>query len=346
MNENRVSPPLPAAIRAEMRPYQTEGFHFLAYLASNRFGGVLADDMGLGKTCRPSPGWPGCAKQPSTLNPQHPAILVVCPKSVMDNWARRSRTFYPGLRVRLWRGEPSASFPPRAKPPTSSVINYTQLRSLSPEIAGAPWQAAILDEAQYIKNPDSKPRRPPVRSRPNIALPSPARPWKTACWICGASSALPCPACSATAPHFLRRYDSKDDPLARHRLSARVRPFLLRRTKAQVAKDLPDRVEEDLLCEMEGEQKTLYHAELKRARQLILGVKIDRATQPEPFNVLMSLLRLRQICCHPALVDATSRGRKREMSALEICSNRSWKRATRCWCFRSSSRCWTCCARP
>ncbi len=117
---------------------------------------------------------------------------------------------------------------------------------------------------------------------------------------------------------FLRRFDAKDDPLARRRLAARVRPFLLRRTKGQVAQDLPDRVEEDLLCEMEGEQKTLYTAELKRARQLILGLKTNQQLNDQRFNILTSLLRLRQICCHPALVDGTLReAESAKLAALE-----------------------------
>jgi SNF2 family DNA or RNA helicase len=101
---------------------------------------------------------------------------------------------------------------------------------------------------------------------------------------------------------FGRLYDSKGDPLARRRLAARVRPFLLRRTKAQVAKDLPDRVEEDLFCEIEGEQKTLYRAELKAAQQLLLGVKTQKELAQQQFNFLTCLLRLRQICCHPRLL--------------------------------------------
>ena len=118
--------------------------------------------------------------------------------------------------------------------------------------------------------------------------------------------------------HFHRRFDAKDDPLARRRLAARVRPFLLRRTKAQVERDLPDRVEEDLLCEMEGQQKTLYRAELKRARQLILGLQTKEQLNEERFNILTSLLRLRQICCHPALVDARLReAESAKVSALE-----------------------------
>jgi len=102
---------------------------------------------------------------------------------------------------------------------------------------------------------------------------------------------------------FTRHYDQKDDPFARKRLAARVRPFLLRRAKSQVAQDLPDRVEEDLACEMEWEQKTLYRAEFKRAQQMLLRVTTQKELNEQRFNFLTSLLRLRQICCHPALVN-------------------------------------------
>jgi SNF2 family DNA or RNA helicase len=102
---------------------------------------------------------------------------------------------------------------------------------------------------------------------------------------------------------FQRLYREKDDPVgARSRLATRVRPFLLRRTKSQVAKDLPPRVEEEIFCELEGEQRTLYDAELKRARQMLLQVKTARQFDTERFNILQSLLRLRQICCDPRLV--------------------------------------------
>ena len=105
---------------------------------------------------------------------------------------------------------------------------------------------------------------------------------------------------------FARLYDAKGDPFAGARLSSRVRPFLLRRTKNQVAKDLPDRIEEDLFCEIEGEQKTLYRAELKRAQQLLLGIKTQKELAQQQFHFLTSLLRLRQICCHPRLINPES----------------------------------------
>jgi hypothetical protein len=317
--KTRVAPPLPAAIRADMRPYQTEGFHFLAYLASNRFGGVLADDMGLGKTLE-ALAWLAWLRE-TTFNAQPPtpnSSLVVCPKSVMDNWHAEAKRFYPDLRVRLWRGEPDADLSAARENCDLLVMNYTQLRCLSPQIASAPWLAAILDEAQYIKNPSSQTAQAARVLKAEHRLALTGTPIENRLLDLWSIFAFAMPGALGNRTHFLRRFDSKDDPHARRRLAARVRPFLLRRAKAQVEKDLPDRVEEDLLCEMEGEQKALYRGELKRARQLILGLKTDRQLNQERFHVLTSLLRLRQICCHPALVDANLRqAESAKVSALE-----------------------------
>ena len=317
--KTRVAPSLPPAIRAEMRPYQTEGFHFLAYLASNRFGGVLADDMGLGKTLQ-TLAWLAWLRE-TTRNAQPPTLnssLVVCPKSIMDNWHAEAERFYPNLRVRLWRGEPAAELSAARENSDLLVINYAQLRSLSPDIASAQWLAAILDEAQYIKNPNSQTAQAARALKAEHRLALTGTPIENRLLDLWSIFGFAMPGALSNRAHFLRRFDAKDDPLARRRLAARVRPFLLRRTKAQVERDLPDRAEEDLLCEMEGEQKTLYRAELKRARQLILGLKTNEQLNEERFNILTSLLRLRQICCHPALVDARLReAESAKVSALE-----------------------------
>jgi SNF2 family DNA or RNA helicase len=124
------------------------------------------------------------------------------------------------------------------------------------------------------------------------------------------------PGVLSSRAHFARVFDTKEDPFARRRLAARVRPFLLRRTKSQVATDLPDRVEEDLFCEIEGEQKALYRAELKRAQQMLLRVKTQKQLAKERFHFLTSLLRLRQVCCHPALVKPDSKAPGAKLEAL------------------------------
>ena len=311
--KTRVAPSLPAAIRATMRPYQIEGFHFLAYLTSNRFGGVLADDMGLGKTLQ-TLAWLAWLRETA----EAPASLVVCPKSVMDNWRAEAQRFYSGLRVRLWRGEPADELPVARESADLIVVNYAQLRSLSPAIANVNWRVVILDEAQYIKNPDSQTAQAARALKAEHRLALTGTPIENRLLDLWSIFAYAMPGVLGNRAHFLRHFGAKDDPLARRRLAARARPFLLRRAKSQVAKDLPDRTEEDLLCEMEGQQKTLYRAELKRARQIILGLENNRQLNDERFNILTSLLRLRQICCHPALVDAKLLGAESaKVAALE-----------------------------
>jgi superfamily II DNA or RNA helicase len=316
----RVTPALPAAIRAELRPYQIEGFHFLAYLTANRFGGVLADDMGLGKTLQTLTwlAWLKLEGQADGIAKAQLPNLVVGPKSVTDVWRAEAERFYPDLRVRVWRGEPAEELTTARENADLIVINYSQLRSLSPAIADVHWRAAILDEAQSIKNPDSQTAQAARALTAEYRLALTGTPIENRLLDLWSIMAFAMPGALGNRAHFVRQYNTQDDPLARRRLAARVRPFLLRRTKMQVAKDLPDRVEEDLLCEMEGEQQTLYRAELKHARQIILGLKTNQQLNAERFNLLTSLLRLRQICCHPALVDEKLRSAESaKLTALE-----------------------------
>jgi SNF2 family DNA or RNA helicase len=236
----------------------------------------------------------------------------------MNNWQSEAGRFYPGLRVRLWRGEPFEELAAARDAADLIVVNYAQLRALSPGIADMPWLAAILDEAQYIKNPDSQTAQSARALKARHLLALTGTPIENRLLDLWSILAFAMPGALGNRAHFLRRFDVKDDPLARRRLAARVRPFLLRRAKSQVARDLPDRVEEDILCEMEGCQQTLYRAELKRARQLILGLKSNRELNEERFSILTSLLRLRQICCHPALVDKELRDEESaKLGALE-----------------------------
>jgi hypothetical protein len=154
----RVTPDLPPTIQASLRPYQCEGFHFLAYLSENRFGGILADDMGLGKTLQ-TLTWLAWLKEnqssASNGDASHP-VLVVCPKSVMDNWRAEAARFLSSLRVRVWPARELNDLPVRTDTADLHVINYSQLRLLGESLAPVRWLAVILDEGQYIKNPGSQ----------------------------------------------------------------------------------------------------------------------------------------------------------------------------------------------
>jgi hypothetical protein len=304
-------PPLPAGLGATLRPYQVEGFHFLAHLADHRFGGVLADDMGLGKTVQ-TLAWllhlaatPESGRAPQQgEDPTAPApfrALVVCPKSVTHGWLAETARFAPGLKTEAFTPV-LANSPGSAVAAQLLVANYAQLRLHAAWFQECAWDAVVLDEGQFIKNPASLvaavARALPSRHR-LVLTGTPIENRLTDLWSLFAFAQ---PGLLGTQPAFRRQYPD-DDPAAHSRLHRRVRHFLLRRTKAQAAPDLPLRTEDDLVVELEGGQRTLYDAELKRARAQILGIETDRALDKVRFNVLASLLRLRQICCHPALID-------------------------------------------
>jgi SNF2 family DNA or RNA helicase len=196
------------------------------------------------------------------------------------------------------------------------VLNYNQLRLIGETLASARWLAVILDEGQYIKNPSSITAQIARALHAQHRLVLSGTPIENRLLDLWSLMSFAMPGVLGSRAQFAKIYDAKEDPFARRRLSARVRPFLLRRTKSQVARDLPDRTEEDLYCEIEGEQKTLYRAELKRAQQMLLRVTTQKQLAKERFTVLTSLLRLRQICCHPRLVKSDSRAASAKVEAL------------------------------
>jgi hypothetical protein len=326
-----VTPDLPPGITATLRPYQFAGYHFLAYLSINHFGGILADDMGLGKTLQ-ALTWLAWLHDTGKL--QDRPILVICPKSVQDNWTSEASKFYPALPVQQWtsatagdltaltpkpgkaqkspakKAAPEKTAPEKtaaasqkaaATPPLLLIINYSQLRIHAETLSAMTWSTVILDEAQYIKNPTSLTAKTACSLKATHRLALSGTPIENRLLDLWSIMAFAMPGILGNRAHFAKTFGAKDDPLARRRLSARVRPFLLRRTKKEVAADLPDRIEEDLICTLEGSQQEHYLAELKLARTTLLKAKTSAQLDKLRFNILTSLLRLRQICCHPIL---------------------------------------------
>ncbi len=299
-------PALPAGLRAALRPYQRDGFHFLAHLSRHGLGGVLADDMGLGKTVQ-TLAWL------LHLVETHPAdrppfkVLVVCPKSVTHGWQTETARFAPGLEVVAFapvnpQAVTDAIAGTGSKAPRLLVANYTQLRLHAAAFRNAMWDAVVLDEGQFIKNPGSQVAivSRALRTRHRLVLTgTPIENRLTDLWSLFAFAQ---PGLLGDQAGFRRRYPDAD-PAAHLLLHRRVQHFLLRRTKAQAAPDLPTRTEDDIIVDLEGVQRRLYDAELKRARAHLLGVRTPGELGAVRFHVLASLLRLRQICCHPALID-------------------------------------------
>lgn len=308
-----VTPSIPDGVTATLRPYQTDGYHFLAYLSYNQFGGVLADDMGLGKTLQ-TLTWLRYIQLDKKV--RNAPVLVVCPKSVMENWSQEVNHFVPEVTVHVWDPSTVWNFSARQNSFEIHVINYAQMRNLEQKLADIHWLAVILDEAQNIKNPTSQAWKAACSLKSNFRLALTGTPIENRLLDLWSIMEFAMPGILGNKSQFQEIYNSKKDPLARLRLSSRIRPFILRRTKDQVATDLPERVEEDILCILSGEQEKMYKAELKRAQQIMLKVNSSSEFNKVKFNVLTSLLRLRQICCHPKLYSEASKGSSSKMEAL------------------------------
>lgn len=309
---SRAPARLSGQLRAELRPYQLEGFHFLSALSQAGCGALLADDMGLGKTVQtlawlawlreqePTVATPGDRAASAGLNAS--SSLVVCPKSLTDNWRAEAHKFWPSLHVRVWKAKDLRFFHHEAGWAGLNIISYPQLRLIAEKLDRVTFLAAILDEAQAIKNPDSATAKAAraLQARHRLALTG--TPVENRLLDLWSILAFAVPGVLGSRVRFEREVESLDELDGARDLAARVRPFVLRRTKSQVARDLPERIEEDLFCDMSEAQERLYKAELKKAQQQLLLVAEDRQFQQDRFHVLASLMRLRQICCDPALL--------------------------------------------
>ncbi|NNM30152.1 MAG: DEAD/DEAH box helicase, partial [Akkermansiaceae bacterium] len=297
-----VAPEIPDNLVADLRPYQVEGFQFLAYLATNRFGGILADDMGLGKTIQSITFVLWLRRVAAEQGKRMPA-LVVCPKSVLDVWAVEAKRFAPDLKVQVLRSRDELDLDRVANEIDLLVLNYAQLRVGGDALNKLKWLVVILDEGQQIKNPDSKAAKSARELDAQNRLVLTGTPIENRLMDMWSLMAFAMPGVLGSRAYFKKRFDKRKDPNSQNRLAARLRPFLLRRTKSQVAKDLPPRTEEEVYAKMEGVQAEMYKAELKRIQKALLGLDSDEAVKKNSFAILQGLMRLRQICCHPGLID-------------------------------------------
>ncbi|MFP6864483.1 MAG: DEAD/DEAH box helicase [Roseibacillus sp.] len=293
---------VPSGLKADLRPYQVSGFKFLAYLATNRFGGILADDMGLGKTVQ-SLAYMLWLRQQAKEKGLHMPTLVVCPKSVLDVWSVEAARFAPELRLQVQRSRDELDLEALKTDLDVLVLNYAQLRVGGDELNTIRWLVVILDEGQQIKNPDSKAAKCARELNAENRLVLTGTPIENRLMDMWSLMAFAMPGVLGSRAYFKKRFDKRKDPNSQNRLAARLRPFLLRRTKGQVAKDLPPRTEEEVYAKMEGIQLDLYKAELKRIQKALLGLDSDEAVKKNSFAILQGLMRLRQICCHPGLID-------------------------------------------
>ena len=308
---------LPDGVCAEMRPYQLDGFSFLCHLAKFKLGGILADDMGLGKTLQ-TLAWLLWLKNSRRKNAKTKPALVVCPASVLHNWRRESERFTPRMKVLvLESGQARHNLRKRIPDYDIVVTNYSILRRDLDELGKFAFRAIVLDEAQFIKNPGAQVTKSVKELRADHKLALTGTPIENRMLDLWSIVDFVQPNYLGNQEHFTQVYDlrgaEKDESTARigrRKLSAKLRPLLLRRVKKQVAKDLPDRIEQRLDCELPEEQRKLYLAELKRSREQVMKAVQQKGVAKSKMHVLAALTRLRQICCHPGLVGSDTESGK------------------------------------
>jgi superfamily II DNA or RNA helicase len=309
---------IPAGVRANLRPYQKEGFDFLCHLTNIKLGGILADDMGLGKTLQ-ALAWLAWLKL--LQGRQFKPTLVICPASVLHNWRREAERFVPTLKVLVLESG-SDRHHLRLQIPQFDLIvtNYALLRRDLEALQKFSFSAVVLDEAQFIKNPDAQVTQSVKQLKAAYRLALTGTPLENRLLDLWSITDFIQPGYLGNQERFTQTYDMRVEGedaavtarIARRRLSAKLRPLMLRRLKRQVAQDLPDRIEERRDCELGDEQRKLYLAELRRSREQVMKAVAEKGLNKSKMHVLAALTRLRQICCHPSLVGSESPSGKTE----------------------------------
>ena len=296
--------PLPSGLTALLRPYQEDGFQWLAFLWRYRLGGILADDMGLGKTVQ-SLALIAHARQEE---PDSPPFLIVAPTSVASNWAAEASRFTPGLRVAVVTetlAKRRASLADVIAGADAVVTTYTLLRLDAAGYSAAQWSGLILDEAQYVKNHQSKVYQCARRVPAPFKLAITGTPMENNLMELWSLLSVTAP---GLFPHPEKFRDYYARPIERQgrgelldQLRRRIRPLVRRRTKEQVAADLPAKQEQVLEVVLHPRHQKLYQTHLQRERQKVLGLLGD--VDANRFAILRSLTMLRQLALHAGLVD-------------------------------------------
>ncbi len=289
---------LPGDLTATLRPYQQAGIDWLQFLRRAGLGAVLADDMGLGKTLQ-------------ALSVVEGRTLVVCPRSVVYNWAEEIQRFRPGLRVNVYHG------PGRELTDADVTLTTYALLRLDCELLETErWNMVVLDEAQAIKNPDSQAARAAYRLRAEFRVSLSGTPVENRLDELWSQLHFTNPGLLGGRRDFDQRYAAAigaGDATAAERLRQKVRPFVLRRLKRDVLPDLPPRTDAVLHVELDERERDVYEAVRAATREEVVR---QLSGGGSVLAALEALLRLRQAACHPALLPGQSAERSSKLERL------------------------------
>jgi len=309
----RIEPrPIPEGFTGELRSYQKHGCDWLHFLKEYKFGGILADDMGLGKTIQVLAYLQSLQEQARAKSEAKPTSLLVVPKSLITNWQRESEKFTPSLRFLEYMGNFRNKDTSLFNDYDVVVTTYgTMLRDVE-LLRGYKFHYAILDESQAIKNPLAKSAKAARLLNAEHRLVMTGTPVENNTFELWSQFAFLNPGLLGNMDYFKSAFanpiESRQDEQAAMTLRKLVYPFILRRTKEQVAPELPPRAERIIYTDMDAAQKKLYTQTRERYRGELLGIIESEGLNDVRFKILEGLLRLRQIAIHPALVEKNYKG--------------------------------------
>lgn len=294
--------PVPSGLNATLRSYQEEGFSWLANIYNNRLGGILADDMGLGKTIQTITMILHAISKGETR-----PFLIVCPSSLVFNWVNESEKFAPELSTLYVNGSPveRAEEYRRIFMYHVVVISYALLQRDQEELEKIEFAAVFLDEAQHIKNPGSGRTISAKAVKADCRFALTGTPIENSLGELWSLFDFVLPGYLFGYKRFKEEYEKPIMELhqegALDTLKSRIGPYMLRRTKADVLKQLPPKTEQVCLCPMYDEQRQAYLSVLSFFDSSLMPLLERDGVQRHQIELLAALTRLRQICCHPGL---------------------------------------------
>ncbi len=303
-----MTPDLPEGFAGELRPYQLEGFRWLARLTMWAPGACLADDMGLGKTVQ--------ALALMLRRAGEGPALIIGPTSLGFNWKRETERFAPALRVHLVRASAELDALPTLGDHDVVFLSYDLAARNEQWCMERTWATLVLDEAQAIKNPATQRAQAIHRVESAFALILTGTPLENHTGELWSLMQVSAPGLLGNKAQFQRRFqrpiEQHGDLGARMSLAALISPFVMRRVKGEVARDLPERTDIRIDVELSRPERALY----EEMRQAALAAMAQEAEERQRFELLAVITRLRQLSCHPQLVHPHKEVSSSKVSAL------------------------------
>lgn len=303
-------------LKAKLRNYQQEGLNWLHFMQQHHMGGILADDMGLGKTLQT------LSLLQKTYEEKGNPSLIVLPTSLIHNWQNEAKKFTPNLSVFVHTGINRPKDPQIFSGYNLILTTYGIVRQDINMLKNYPFQFVILDESQNIKNPDSKTSKAVRKLVAEYRLSLTGTPIENTVMDIWSQMAFLNPGLLGSEAFFKKFYVSpieKDkDPKRSAKLRRIIYPFILRRKKQQVEKDLPPRIEKLHYCEMTERQESWYQETRSQYRNYLMELINQGAWKKNKLNILTGLQKLRQIAIHPQMLDKEAYNLEESGKYLEV----------------------------